>query len=38
VEHDVQIDRHAIWVNDPYRVTFAFTDGSTHKVRCEDYD
>jgi toxin HigB-1 len=34
---DDQIGRHAIWVNDQYRITVEFKDGSAHKVRCEDY-
>jgi proteic killer suppression protein len=34
---DDQVGRHAIWVNDQYRITFEFKDGSAHKVRCEDY-
>jgi plasmid maintenance system killer protein len=34
---DDQAGRNAIWVNDQYRITFEFKDGSAHKVRCEDY-
>lgn len=32
-----QQGRHAIRVNDQYRITFRFADGSAHEVRCEDY-
>lgn len=32
-----QAGRHAIKVNDQYRVTFRFADGHAHEVRCEDY-
>jgi toxin HigB-1 len=34
---DDQADRHAIWVNDQYRIAFEFKNGTAHKVRCEDY-
>ena len=34
---DDQKGRHAIAVNDQYRVTFRFADGNAHEVRCEDY-
>lgn len=32
-----QQGRHAIRVNDQYRITFRFADGHAHDVRCEDY-
>jgi proteic killer suppression protein len=34
---DDQVGRHAIGVNDQYRITFEFKDGTAHKVRCEDH-
>jgi proteic killer suppression protein len=34
---DEQAGRHAISVNDQYRITFRFADGHAHEVRCEDY-
>jgi len=32
-----QKGRHSIRVNDQYRVTFGFENGTAHDVRCEDY-
>ena len=32
-----QKGRHCIRVNDQYRVTFRFENGTAHDVRCEDY-
>ena len=32
-----QAGRHSIRVNDQYRISFRFTDGHAHEVRCEDY-
>jgi proteic killer suppression protein len=32
-----QKGRHSIRVNDQYRVTFRFENGTAHDVRCEDY-
>lgn len=32
-----QAGRHAIRINDQYRITFRFENGHSHKVRCEDY-
>lgn len=29
--------RHAIRVNDQFRITFRFEDGNAHEVKCEDY-
>lgn len=34
---DDQAGRHAINVNDQYRVTFRFDNGDAFEVRCEDY-
>jgi proteic killer suppression protein len=34
---DDQRRRHAIRVNDQHRITFRFTEGNAHEVRCEDY-
>ncbi len=33
---DDQKGRHAISVNDQYRITFRFADGHAYEVRCED--
>ncbi len=32
-----QKGRHAIRVNDQYRITFEWKDGDAREVRCEDY-
>ena len=32
-----QKGRHSIRINEKYRVTFRFTEGHAHEVRCEDY-
>ena len=32
-----QTGRHAIRVNDKYRISFAWKDGDAWEVRCEDY-
>ncbi len=32
-----QAGRHAIWINDQYRISFRFDNGDAHEVRCEDY-
>jgi toxin HigB-1 len=34
---DDPVGRYAIRVNDQYRITFEFKDGTARKVRCEDY-
>ena len=32
-----QRGRYSIRVNDQYRITFRFEEGTAHEVRCEDY-
>ena len=29
--------QHSIRVNDQFRITFKFTEGDAHEVRCDDY-
>jgi proteic killer suppression protein len=35
--HALKGDRFSVWVDENYRVTFAFTDCHAHEVDYEDY-